>query len=114
MPGKRAYLSLCALYRDQAPYLREWIEFHRLVGVERFYLYDNFSADGHRAVLAPYVEDGTVVLTDWPHPYKDEEAGEARGDAKAFNHCLEEHGENSRWFALLDVDDFLFSPTYRS
>ena len=34
------YLSICAVYRDEGPYLREWIEFHRLVGVERFYLYD--------------------------------------------------------------------------
>jgi hypothetical protein len=24
----------------------EWIEFHRLVGVERFFLYDNGSSDG--------------------------------------------------------------------
>ena len=36
------YLSICAIYRDEAPYLVEWIEFHRLVGVEHFYLYDGF------------------------------------------------------------------------
>ena len=36
------YLAICAIYRDEAPYLREWIEFHRLVGVEHFFLYDNF------------------------------------------------------------------------
>ena len=54
------YLSVCAIYRDEAPYLREWIEFHRLVGVERFFLYDNRSADDHREVLAPYVASGIV------------------------------------------------------
>ena len=36
-----AYLSVCAIYRDEAHYLAEWIEFHRLVGVERFFLYNN-------------------------------------------------------------------------
>src|SRR5204862_6564712 len=27
-----AYLSVCAIYRDEAAYLREWSEFHLLVG----------------------------------------------------------------------------------
>ena len=31
-PADKPYLSICAIYRDEAPYLREWIEFHRLVG----------------------------------------------------------------------------------
>src|SRR5919108_3802620 len=52
------YLAACAIYRDEAPYLSEWIEFHRLVGFERFYLYDNLSSDHHREVLAPYVDEG--------------------------------------------------------
>ena len=42
------YLAVCAIYRDEASYMQEWIEFHRLVGVERFYLYDNNSVDDHR------------------------------------------------------------------
>ena len=26
-----SYLAICAIYRDEAPYLKEWIEFHRLM-----------------------------------------------------------------------------------
>jgi glycosyl transferase family 92 len=107
-PDERAagtpYLSICATYRDEAPYLREWIEFHRLVGVERFFLYDNGSKDDHRAVLAPYVEPGIVVIHDWPvFP----------GQVEAFDHCVIEHRNDSRWIAFVDVDEFLFSPTGR-
>jgi hypothetical protein len=32
-----AYQSIWALYQDEAPYMREWVEFHRLMGVEHFY-----------------------------------------------------------------------------
>jgi hypothetical protein len=39
------YLSICAIFKDEAPYLQEWIEFHRLLGVEKFYLYNNNSRD---------------------------------------------------------------------
>jgi hypothetical protein len=100
-PGEIAYLSACAIYRDQAPYLREWIEFHRLVGVERFFLYDNDSSDHHREVLEPYL-DGLVTLQQWPvFP----------GQEPAYDHCIEEQRTRSRWIAFLDLDEFLFSPT---
>ena len=35
-----ARLAACAIYRDEADYLAEWIEFHRLCGFELFFLYD--------------------------------------------------------------------------
>lgn len=57
-------LAVCAIYRDEADYLAEWVEFHRLVGAERFFLYNNFSEDHHREVLAPYVEEGLVTVRD--------------------------------------------------
>jgi hypothetical protein len=98
----RAYLSVCAIYRDEAPYLREWIEFHRLVGVERFFLYDNASEDTHLDALAPYLGDGVVVLHDWRvFP----------GQMPALVHCLDNYCEDSRWIAFIDIDEFLFSPT---
>jgi hypothetical protein len=97
-----AYLSICAIYRDEAPYLREWIEFHRLFGVERFYLYNNLSEDHHREALAPYVEEGTVVPYEWPM---------FPGQLQSYDHCLKEHHDDSRWIAFLDLDEFLFSPT---
>jgi hypothetical protein len=100
----QAYLSIVAIYRDEAVYLREWIEFHRIVGVERFYLYDNFSLDDHREVLAPYIDEGVVVLHEWPvFP----------GQIPACDDALRRHGHESRWMAFIDLDEFLFSPTLR-
>jgi hypothetical protein len=104
------YLSICSIYRDHAEYLREWIEFHRLAGVERFFLYDNESKDDHRKVLAPYVERGTVEIHDWPSPAS-VERGVPWGIIGAFNDCLERHRSDSRWVAFIDIDEFLFSPT---
>jgi hypothetical protein len=105
----RAYLSVCAIYRDDAEYLREWIEFHRVVGVERFFLYNNLSEDDHRTVLHDYIEEGVVILHDWPKPF----FPIGQGMMKAYEHCLEEYGATSRWIAFIDIDEFLFSPTGR-
>jgi len=96
----KPYLAVCAIYRDEAPYLAEWIEFHMLAGAERFFLYDNFSVDEHREVLAPYVEEGIVVLHDWPvFP----------GQIEAYQHCIERHRDDARWIAFIDLDEFLFA-----
>jgi glycosyl transferase family 92 len=102
---KQFQLAACAIYRNEAPYLREWVAFHRLMGVERFYLYDNQSSDDHREALAPYIEEGIVVPHDWP---------EQPGQLSAYDHCLQHYGPQCRWIAFLDLDEFLFSPSGRS
>ena len=80
------------------------MEFHRLVGVERFFLYNNFSEDHHREVLAPYVEEGIVTIRDWP-------VLDGRvGQIPAYNDCLRWHRHDSRWIAFIDLDEFLFIP----
>ena len=96
------YLAACGIYFNEAPYLEEWIEFHRIVGVEKFYLYDHMSTDDHRAVLKPYVDEGTVVVKEWP---------DDPGQPSAFGDCLAEHRDEARWIAFIDMDEFLFSPT---
>ena len=96
------YLAVCACLGYDAPYLHEWIEFHRLVGVERFFLYNNGDRETQRELLAPYIEEGVVVLHDWTvFPPQ----------TPAYNHLLEEHREDARWVAVIDTDEFLFSST---
>jgi hypothetical protein len=107
---EQPYLAACTIYRDAASYLAEWVEFHRLFGVERFFLYDNGSADDHRDVLAPYLDEGIVIVHDWSMPFIGRR-GRPGALQSAFDHCLATHRENSRWIAFLDLDEFLFSPT---
>lgn len=96
------YLSICTMYRDHASYMVEWVEFHRLVGAEHFFLYDNGSQDDHLELLRPYIDEGIVDVHEWPvYP----------GLIKAFDHCIEHHRTDSRWIAFIDNDEFLFSPT---
>jgi len=101
---EQQYLGVAAIYRWEGRFLREWVAFHRLVGVDRLYLYDNASDDEHLEALAPFIEDGSVVVHDWPvFP----------GQGSAYDHALAIHGPEVRWMAFLDVDEFLFSPTGR-
>ena len=37
------YVIICAILKDETPYLIEWVEHHLKIGVEHFVLYDNNS-----------------------------------------------------------------------
>jgi hypothetical protein len=99
-----AYLSICAIFKDEAPYLPEWIEFHRLVGVERFFLYDNGSTDGGREVVEPWVRTGVVSVAECSIPLGEGGQGWAYADA------LRRARGRTRWLAFIDLDEFLWSP----
>jgi hypothetical protein len=98
----RHKLAICAIFREEAPFLKEWIEFHCGVGATHFYLYNNFSTDDFATVLAPFVAEGVVTLTDWPVPV---------GQVPAYRHCIEQSWKDARWLAFIDIDEFLFSPS---
>lgn len=104
-PGKRC-LSVACMARNEGRYLREWIEFHRLVGVEHFTFYDNGSNDNTAAVLAPYVRSGLVEVIPWPHFLPDCDT-----QALAYAHALSHAGPSTRWLAFIDLDEYLFAPS---
>ena len=61
-------MNVLAAFKNEAPYLKEWIEFHLMVGFEKFFLYQNNSTDDYMSVLRPYIDSGVVDLTEWPLP----------------------------------------------
>ncbi|HTW41524.1 MAG TPA: glycosyltransferase family 92 protein [Solirubrobacteraceae bacterium] len=99
-----AYLSICAIFKDEAPHLPEWIEFHRLVGVERFFLYDNGSGDAGREVVEPWVRKGVVSVAECSIPLA------AGGQGWAYADALGRARGRTRWLAFIDVDEFLWTP----
>ena len=63
----KAHVTVCAIYYDEAPVPgASGSSFTASVGVERFFLYDNVSDDEHRRCSDPYVDEGLVVVHDWP------------------------------------------------
>ncbi len=90
----KSYLSICAVIKNETPYLEEWLEFHRIQGVEHFFLYDN-GADR----LPPFYFKNDITIHCCPtwNPVQ----------FKAYNHCLNFFGESSQWIAFLDADEFL-------
>ena len=109
---KKYNLSVCALFKNESPYLKEWIEFHRLAGVDHFYLYNNGSLDTFRRVLSPYIRDNIVTLIQWPDLIP-QSASDPYGwplstQVTAYENAIKwAAAEETKWLLFLDVDEFL-------
>jgi hypothetical protein len=102
---KTHYISICAIFKNEGKYLKEWIEYHLLVGVDHFYLYNNNSTDNYLEVLQPYIDKGVVTLTEWP---------EVPGQITAFKHCYENFRQESNWMCFPDLDEFICHLEYNN
>lgn len=91
-------LAVCAVFKNEAPFLLEWIAYHRAIGFDRFFLYDNGSKDGGTeavlsSALAPHVR-----ITHWP---------QRPAQLPAYRHFIYNHAPGHDWAAFIDIDEFL-------
>ena len=94
----RVYLSITAILKNEAPYIKEWIEYHKMLGVNRFYLYDNESDDNVKDILQPYIDSGIVCY----HLIK----GKCVQNS-AYRDAVYKYKEQTNWMAFIDIDEFI-------
>lgn len=91
-------IALCLIFKDEASFLKEWLDYHLTVGVDHFYLYNNNSSDNFREVLVPYLEKGLVSLIEWPYQ---------NSQFKAYQNCFDTYRNECNWISFLDADEFI-------
>jgi len=97
-------LVVCSIFKNESHILDEWIRHYRRRGVDHLYLVNDFSTDNYTDILDRYPGYITLFQNDivthdihrQPLIYE-----------KYFRPLL----GTSRWFAILDLDEFLYSPT---
>lgn len=99
------YLAAVAIVKNEGPYLAEWVQFHKLTGIERLLLYDNESTDNTRTVLQPFIDEGFVELIPWPNFLVG-----ANHQHLCYAHAIRYYTKRAHWLAIIDADEFLFSP----
>ena len=92
-------LAIVAILKNEAPYMKEWIDYHLIAGVEHFYLYDNESNDNLKEVLKPYIDEGIVTLSFMP--------GKCT-QLLAYNNAIRDFKFLVRYMAFIDADEFIY------
>lgn len=99
------YLTLCLIAKDENSYLQEWLDYHILLGVEHFWIYDNESTVPLADTLASYIDRGWVTINT------------IKGRSMqmfAYDHCVQTYGRDSKWIGFIDTDEFIVPHTTNS
>lgn len=92
-------VALCVRIRDEAPNLREFVEYYLSAGVSHIFFYEAQSEDDFHAVLDPFVESGSVTLIEnWPH---------VPISPAAEHDCVLRCIGRFAWLGCIDADEFV-------
>lgn len=98
-------LAVVAIMKNEGPYLKEWLDYHLLAGVDHFYIYDNESPDNQAEVAKPYIAAGLVDY--FPLPGKIMQM-------IAYNDAIRRFKFQCRYMAFIDADEFIYPKNNRA
>lgn len=104
---KKHRLAATYMYNSAGPNIRSWIAWHRMKGVEHFFVYDNNAEEDESRHLADYEQQGIVTRIQWPYCC----AGPDNniGQRAAMNHALFKFGQVTDWLISIDSDEYLIT-----
>jgi len=95
---------VCSVFKDECHILEEWIVHYLYHGVDHFYLINDNSDDNYMDIIKKYSNHITLFHNDIPHDIP--EGRQVIIYEKYLRNLLNKH----TWFAILDMDEFLYSP----
>jgi Glycosyltransferase family 92 len=95
----RPTAALCAIMKNEGPYILEWVALHRLIGFNEVFIYDNDSSDNTPDLLARLDAAGVLKAIAWPSV-----VGVAPQRA-AYADVLPR--VKSEWVCFIDADEFI-------
>ena len=92
-------LAFVLIAKNEALYIKEWLDFHIKQGVSHFIIFDNESTDNFHEMVKPYVKQGLVT-------YRLIRGKRRQSDA--YNMALHDYGSKFRYMGFIDTDEFVF------
>lgn len=95
------YCAIACIVKNESLYIEEWIKFHLEVGFDFILLFDNGSTDNLKESIQKYIQSGKVIYIFYPGK---------KAQVYAYYDACRIVKKSIRWLALIDADEFLFSP----
>lgn len=91
-------LSIVLCVKDESSYLQEFIEYHKLMGVDHFYIYNNNGTDNSKDILLPYIKAGLVTYQDYPG---------IKVQNNIYENAVNNYKYETKWMMIIDIDEFV-------
>lgn len=96
------YSSVVLLIKDENRYLNEWVNWYHSIGFDHIFIYDNGSTENVNDIV-DFLDDtikNKISVIEWKGSYDNIQQD-------AYNHFLENYGEQCRWCLFADSDEFV-------
>ncbi|MFW8637227.1 glycosyltransferase family 2 protein [Cribrihabitans pelagius] len=102
LPESRSGNVIVGCMKNEAPYIAEWVAYHRAIGIDNFLIYTNGCEDGTAEILGRLQTMGVIE-----HRNNDGWKGNSP-QQHALNSSLKEPLlQNADWIIHIDVDEFI-------
>ena len=91
--------------KNENKYIKQWIDFHYNLGVNKFIIYDNSNNNSLIKLLNNYIINKKVILIKWIYPYRLKKSG-ISGQTTQQNHSLYTW-KNSKYIGFFDIDEYV-------
>lgn len=109
-------VAFCVLAKDELD-LYEWIDYHRRLGVSKFYLLDEHSDPPLSSQIPNFIDSGLVHYEKYSYFWSNtlHFLGFATKNhlRVAFDECLRKHGHKHDWIGFFDADEFVILKVQR-
>lgn len=100
--GPLPRFGIGAIFRNEAPYVTEWVAHHRLMGFQDIFVADNDSDDGTWELLQALEKLGYLKCFRFPNPEG------KRPQLPAYDQVMHRFGKDVDWMAFIDADEFVW------
>lgn len=124
-------IIMCTMVKNEDNYIRQWINYHLNLGIQRFIIYDNKESIHYKkdykkqnmawithddirtnstiseldVVLQDYISQGIVLLFKWPYKYVLEKSGVS---GLSSQQCQSLYAfRNSKYIGFFDIDEYI-------
>ena len=94
-------LGACSIQRNRGRWLTEWVSFHHIVGIKKFYIYLHKCTDNSIEVIQKLQKNFDIQCFTVPDDTW-------RPQLVCYQHAYQEFGHQIDWMSFIDGDEFLF------
>ena len=116
-PDFKNEIIMSTMVYNEDNYIRQWIQFHRNIGIDRFIIYDNSDIDDQQSekslektsnleiIIEDFIKTGLVILIKWSYPKRMKVSG-ISGQSTRENHAIWAF-KTSKYIGMFDIDEYV-------
>lgn len=94
-------ITICAIIKDEHKFLKPWLDYHIQLGIDDFYLIEDFTSVSHKEITDMYKNVTLVNMSELKLK------NNVTRQCSSYNYFLCNNPTNCDWCAFIDIDEYI-------